>query len=79
MIFPDGNIKHIHNVMYVPGIKNNLISVSMIVDQNLKVEFFKTYCVIEDLLDKQKPVASRIRVGGLYKLNVTHVQHQALT
>jgi len=54
---PDGNIRHIHNVMYVPGIKKNMISVSTITDQNLKVEFYKSYCVIKDLLDCMKPIA----------------------
>lgn len=29
-IFPDGNIRHIQNVMYVPGMNNNFISVSLI-------------------------------------------------
>jgi hypothetical protein len=79
VVFPDGNIRHIHNVMYVPGIKKNLISVSTITDQNLKVEFYKSYCVIKDLLDCMKPIASGIHVGGLYKLNVKSAPHQALT
>ena len=36
---PNGQKKQIHNVLYVPGIKKNLISVSTISDQNLNVEF----------------------------------------
>lgn len=40
--FPNGQERQIHNVMYVPGIKNNLIFVSTIVDQDLKVEFVKS-------------------------------------
>ena len=32
-----GNIRHIQNVMYVPGIKKNMIFVSMITNQHLKV------------------------------------------
>jgi len=40
VIFPDGNIRHIQNVMYVPGIKKNMIFVSMITYQNIKAEFF---------------------------------------
>lgn len=67
VVFPDGNIKHIHNVMYVPEIKKNLIFVSTITDQNLKVGFYKSYCVIKDMLDCMKPIASSIRVGGLSK------------
>ena len=65
--------------MYVPRIKKDLISISTITDQNLKVEFYKSYCVIKDLLDRMKPIASCIRVGGLYKLNVKSTPHQALT
>jgi hypothetical protein len=48
---PNGTVHHIRNVVYVPGIKKNLISVSTITDQNLKVEFFKNYCIVKDLLD----------------------------
>lgn len=79
MIFPNDNIKRIQNVMFVPSIKKNLISVSMIAYHNLKVEFLKTYCVINDLLDHQKLVTSRVRGGGIYKLNVTSMPHQDLT
>ena len=64
--------------MHVPRIKKNLIFVSTITDQNLKVEFYKSYCVIKDLLDSMKPIALGIRVGGLYKLNVKSAPHQAL-
>jgi hypothetical protein len=42
--------------MYVPGIKKKLIFVSTITDQNLKVEFFKTHCIVKDLLDHCKPM-----------------------
>ena len=48
---PNGTVRHIHNVVYVPGLKKNLISVSTITDQNLKVEFFKKHCIVKDLLD----------------------------
>jgi len=75
---PNGSDRLIQNVVYVPGIKKNLISVSTITDQNLKVEFFKSHCIVKDLLDHCKPVASGIRVGGLYKLDVVK-NHHALT
>lgn len=70
VILPDGNIKQIYNVMYVPGITKNLISVSMITDQDLKFEFLKSNCYIKDLLDGMKTIATGIRTGGPYKLNV---------
>jgi len=78
VILSSGNIRSIQNVIYVLGIKKNPISVSMIIDQNLKVEFLKSYCIIKDLLDHLKPIATGIRVGSLYKLNVTSTPHQAL-
>ena len=78
IVLPDGNVRHIHNVMYVRGIKKNPIFVSTITDQNLKVDFYKSYCVVKDLLDCMKPITSSICVGGLYKLNVKSAPHQAL-
>ena len=44
VVFPDGNIRHIHNVMYVPRIKKNLISISTVTHQNVKVEFYN--CIV---------------------------------
>jgi len=72
-------VRHIHNVVYVPEIKKKLITVSTIIDQNLKVEFFKNYCIVKDLLDHFKTVVTTVRVGGLYKIDVTSKAHHALT
>ena len=72
MTLPNGTVRHIRNVVYVPGIKKKLISVSTITDQNLKVEFFKNYCIVKDLLEQYITIATRVRVGGLYKLDVTN-------
>jgi hypothetical protein len=76
---PNGIVRHIRNVVYVPGIKKNLIFVSTITDQNLKVEFFKNYYIVKDLLDHFQTVAMEVRAGGLYKLDVTSKAHHALT
>lgn len=40
--FPNGKERHILNVMYVFGIRKNLIFVSTISDEDLKVEFLKS-------------------------------------
>jgi hypothetical protein len=45
-----GEVKQIHNVMYVQGIKKNLISISTIANQDLKVEFVKLQCVVKDMI-----------------------------
>lgn len=75
-MLPDGNIIYIKNVMYVPQIKKNLIYVSMMADEDLQVEFFRTYCVIKD--SKKELVASGVHLVGLNKLNVNRMPHQAL-
>jgi hypothetical protein len=75
----NGTVRHIHNVVYVHGIKKNLIYVSTITDQNFKVEFFKTYCIVKELQDHYRTISSGVRVGGLYKLDVINKNHQALT
>ena len=75
----NGIVRHIHNVAYVPGVKKNLISISTITNQNLKVEFFKTYCTVKDLLHHYRTIAKGVRAGGLYKLDVTSKAHHALT
>jgi hypothetical protein len=39
----------------------NFDSVSTITDQNLKVEFFKNYCIVKDRLDHFQTIATGIR------------------
>jgi len=73
---PNGKISHLQNVLYVPGIKKNLISVSMITGQDMQVEFFKTHCVIKDC--RKEIVATGVRVGSLYRLDVKSISKQAM-
>jgi len=79
VVLLDDTIRHIQNVMHIPKIKKNLIFVSTLRDQNLKVEFFKSYYFIKDMVDHMKPISSGIQFGGLYKLNVKSALCQALT
>lgn len=79
VMMPNGQEKQIQNVVYVPGLKKNLISVSTIIDQHLKIEFVKSHCLVKDVQDNYKVVAKGMRVGGLYKLDVMKNGHQALT
>jgi hypothetical protein len=79
LTLPNGIVRHIRNVVYVPGIKKKLIYVSTITDHNFNVEFFKTHCIVKDLQDHDRNVSSRVRDGGLYKLDVTRKDHQVLT
>eukprot|EP00253_Pinus_taeda_P021339 PITA_21339 len=76
VVLPHGNMRYIKNVMYVLEIKKNLISISMMTTYDLQVEFFITYCVIKE--SKNERVASRVHVGGLYRLNLKSTTHQAM-
>jgi hypothetical protein len=76
---PNGQLRQIHDMMYVLGIKKNLIYVSTITDNNLKVKFGKLRCVVNDVQDHYKIISTGTIVGGLYKLDVTMNHHVALT
>ena len=47
----DGQFKHINNVMYVQGIKKNIIYVYAITNNDMKVEFDKYKCHVKDVQD----------------------------
>jgi hypothetical protein len=72
---PNGCVKQIQNVMYVPSIKKNLISVSTVTYQDLKVEFLKSHCVVKYMQDHYKIIAIGVRVRGLYNLDVKKKSH----
>jgi hypothetical protein len=62
----------------VPEIKKKIIFVSTITDKNIKVEYFKNYCIVKDLLDQYITVSMGFRAGGLYNLDVTSKEHHTL-
>ena len=74
----DGQFKQIHNVMYVPGITNILIYVSVITNNDMKVEFGKYKCHVKDVQDHYKVIATRAKIGGLYKLDAIKGSHHTL-
>ena len=43
------------------------------------MEFVKSQCVVKDIQYHYKVIAIGTKVGGLYNLNVTKTNHQALT
>eukprot|EP00253_Pinus_taeda_P035070 PITA_35070 len=61
---------------HMTGIKKNLISISMITDQDMQVQFFKNGCVIQD--SKLETVATGVRVGNLYRLDARSIPQQAM-
>jgi hypothetical protein len=42
------------------------------------VEFLKSQCLVKDIQDFYRVVATGTRIGGLYKLDVTKNNHQVL-
>ena len=64
--------------MYVPGIKNNLIFVSTITDNDMKVEFDKYKFHVKNIQDHYRVIAIGSRLGRLYKTDAIKGNHQAL-
>ena len=64
--------------MYVLGIKKNLIYVSVVTDNDMKVEFDKYKCHVKDVQDHYRVIATGSRFGGLYKLDAINGNHQEL-
>ena len=65
----NGNLKtrKLHNVLYVPNLSYNLLSVSMAVKSGKTVEFSENECQI--MSKKLKPIATARKIGNLYYLN----------
>ena len=76
---PNGQNREIHDVLYVPGIKKNLIFVSVITDKNMKVELMQYHCLVKDIQNHYKIIGIGTRIGTLYKPDVTNSNHHALT
>jgi len=73
---PSGDIEHLTNVLYVPGIKKFFVSISMITDQDMQVQFFKNNFVIKD--SQMERVATGVCVGCLYRLDAKSMPRQAM-
>ena len=65
--------------MYILGIKNNLIYVYVITDNDMKVEFGKYKCHVKDVQDHYRVIEIGSKLGGLDKLDAIKGNHQALT
>ena len=53
----DGQPKHMANVLHVPTITKNLVSVGQMVEQALQVKFNENGCYVEDLKNNCRLVA----------------------
>jgi hypothetical protein len=76
---PDGEIKCIDNVLYVPGVHRNLLSIGCIENQGYTLEFVKSTCIIRDLNTRQIfAKAERLSNRGLYQLKAQSVLNTAI-
>lgn len=65
----NGDQGTLKDVLWIPKLARNLLSVGCITDQHMSVEFFNDYFVIKDLKKQGEQVASGVRSeDGLYKL-----------
>ena len=66
----DGKTKHMADVLHVPTITKNLVSVGQMVDQGLQVKFNKHGCFVEDFQSGCRLVAKGKRIGRMFTLDV---------
>ena len=66
----DGNPKHMADVLYVPTITKNMVSIGQMVEQGLQVKFSEDGCYVEDLKNNCILVARGNKVGRMFTLDV---------
>ena len=71
LVMQDGKVKHLEDVLHVPTITKNLVSVGQMVDQGLQVRFNSHGVFVEDLKNKCKLVTKGEKKGRLFTLDVT--------
>ena len=62
----------LNNVLYVPDLSCNILSVSKAAEKGTTMKFSESSCVIRDANHKANTVA--VKVGGLYEIKVTPFQ-----
>jgi hypothetical protein len=74
----DGKIKYLFDVLHVPNITKNLVSVGQMIEQGLQVRFNPDGCYVEDFKDKCRLVAKGKRVGRMFTLDVSMPKVEAV-
>ncbi|GAV73194.1 hypothetical protein CFOL_v3_16681, partial [Cephalotus follicularis] len=70
-----GNNKtSIHNVLFVDGLKHNLLSISQLCDKDCRVTFEKDYCKVIDINNDQIKFI-RYRHGNVYVVDIDYLQN----
>ena len=75
LVLPDGVTKgcQLHDVLYVPDLSFNLLSVSKMAEAGKRVNFYNTRCLVTD--QKERVIAIASKKGNLYYLNCVNVHH----
>ena len=76
-IMGEGNIGNqyktqIENVVYIDGLKHNLLSISQLCDKGFKIEFNKNYCLISEAMSGEIVHIGK-RIGNIYMLNILYL------
>ena len=66
----DGKVKYLTNVLHVPKITKNLVSVGQMIEQGLQVRFNPDSCFVEDFKNKNRLIAKGKRMGRMFTLDV---------
>jgi hypothetical protein len=66
----DGQTKYLKDVLHVPTITKNPVSVGQMVEQGLQVTFNPNGCFAEDLKNQGKLIAKGERNGRMFTLDV---------
>lgn len=71
------NVLHFNNLLSVPKIRKNLISVSQVsLDDNVFFEFYPRYCLVKDIQTKQNLLHEET-YSGLDRFNLTKVNQSS--
>ena len=82
-IMGEGNIRNkykaqIKNVLYVDGLKHNLLIISQLYDKGFKIEFNK-HCFLIDEAISGEVVHIGKRIGHIYMLKIEHASFHELS
>jgi len=82
-ILGEGNLGNQHktqikNVLYVNGLKHNLLSISQLCDKGFKIEFNKNCCPIYEAISGEVFHIGK-RIFNVYMLNIEHASFHELS
>jgi len=78
LVMQDGKIKYLSDVLHVPNITKNLVSVGPMTEQGLQVRFNPDGCYVEDFKDKCRLVVKGKKVGRMFTLDVNMPEVEAV-